>query len=171
MARAIVIGVDGSDDAVAVATQAGSLAERLGLRSVLAHVVEDQAGFRHGMATEHERRAQERRTTEMLASRHRAASQAEHVVRFGEPADALVRLAADLDAALIAVGSRGRGPLKSALMGSVSLALATRSGFPVLVVPPGGRRAPAGPRRARLWSFGRSRGSSARVRRLRRAGG
>jgi nucleotide-binding universal stress UspA family protein len=108
MASAMVIGVDSSDEALAVVAQAGALARRLGLRLVLAHVAEDGPGFRHGMATERERHSQERRSSEMLARRHRAIGEAEHTVLFGEPAEALEQLAADVDAALIAVGSRGR---------------------------------------------------------------
>ena len=40
------------------------------------------------------------------------------------------------DVRMIAVGSRGRGPVRRALLGSVSAALAATSPCPVLVVPP-----------------------------------
>jgi nucleotide-binding universal stress UspA family protein len=49
-------------------------------------------------------------------------------------AEDLVAASARHDAALIAVGSRGRGALKSALLGSVTAALLRISDRPVLVV-------------------------------------
>jgi nucleotide-binding universal stress UspA family protein len=52
-----------------------------------------------------------------------------------EPADALVELSEDVD--LLVCGSRGYGPLRAVLMGSVSHALMRRAHCPVLVVPRG----------------------------------
>ncbi len=49
--------------------------------------------------------------------------------------DALLRIAHERGASLLVVGSRGRGVLKSALLGSVSTALVRASDLPVLVVP------------------------------------
>jgi nucleotide-binding universal stress UspA family protein len=48
----------------------------------------------------------------------------------------ILSVADELDAALIVTGSRGRGPLKSALLGSVSREVVSHSARPVLVVPP-----------------------------------
>lgn len=53
-----------------------------------------------------------------------------------------VLLARSRDADLLVVGSRGRGALRSAFLGSVALQCAAGAACPVLVVPPG--RAPAG---------------------------
>ena len=52
---------------------------------------------------------------------------------FGKPGHEIVRLAEGLDAGLIVVGSRGRGGLKRALMGSVSDSVARHAHCPVLV--------------------------------------
>lgn len=49
------------------------------------------------------------------------------------PADGLLDQAAD--AALVVVGSRGRGKIKGLLMGSVSRTVVERSPVPVVVVP------------------------------------
>ena len=67
------------------------------------------------------------------------------VVVEGPPAQVLVREAADLDAALLVVGSHGRGELLGLLLGSTALSCAARARGPVLVVPPtAGRGADSG---------------------------
>lgn len=59
------------------------------------------------------------------------------VVRYGHPADELVALGQETDAALIVAGSQGRGALRSLLEGgSVSLGLCRRADRPVVIVPP-----------------------------------
>jgi nucleotide-binding universal stress UspA family protein len=55
---------------------------------------------------------------------------------FGRPSHEIVRLAEGLDAGLIVVGSRGRGGLKRALMGSVSDSVVRHAHCPVMVVRP-----------------------------------
>jgi nucleotide-binding universal stress UspA family protein len=56
-----------------------------------------------------------------------------------EPADTLARRASREGAKVLVVGSRGRGPLRAALLGSVSRVLATRAPLPVVAVPPTAR--------------------------------
>ena len=55
----------------------------------------------------------------------------------GDPADQLDALARREGAALVVVGTRGRGAVRSALLGSVSRRLACRSGAPVVVCSDG----------------------------------
>ncbi len=50
-------------------------------------------------------------------------------------AKAIDEVAADLDAGLIVCGQRGRGPVGSVLLGSVSHALAAHTKRPVLIAP------------------------------------
>lgn len=57
-----------------------------------------------------------------------------HVLR-GNPGHVLVAATADLD--LIACGSRGRGRIQRALLGSTSTTLIRNAFCPVLLVPPG----------------------------------
>ena len=52
----------------------------------------------------------------------------------GEPAPEIARLAAERDADLIVVGSRGHGPLTSMIVGSVSTTLIRDARCPVVVV-------------------------------------
>jgi nucleotide-binding universal stress UspA family protein len=55
----------------------------------------------------------------------------------GAPADTVVSVAHDGNYDLVVVGTRGRGRLGAALLGSVSSAVAARAGRPVLVVGDG----------------------------------
>lgn len=54
----------------------------------------------------------------------------------GHPAEAIVELARARNVALIIVGSRGRGAIAGAVLGSVSEAVVRRADRPVLVVKP-----------------------------------
>jgi nucleotide-binding universal stress UspA family protein len=56
--------------------------------------------------------------------------------RLGNPDAEIVELAGGLSAGLIVMGSRGRGPLKRALMGSVSESVVRHAHCPVIVVRP-----------------------------------
>jgi nucleotide-binding universal stress UspA family protein len=57
-------------------------------------------------------------------------------VEVGDPVYALREQAVQENARILAVGSRGRGAVRRALLGSVSAALAASAPCPVLVVPP-----------------------------------
>ena len=59
---------------------------------------------------------------------------AEMHARVGRPDAEIVGLADELDAGLIVLGSRGLGPLRRALMGSVSDSVVRHAHCPVLVV-------------------------------------
>lgn len=84
----------------------------------------------------------------------------------GDPVASLSRRAASGDVALIVVGSRGRGVLRAAVLGSVSSALAATAPLPVLVVPPTAR--PAGPSngfpQTRHWTRDRTEEASMSIR-------
>src|SRR5918992_555537 len=53
------------------------------------------------------------------------------------PAEGLMRVAGETNAGLLVVGSRGRGKLGSAILGSVAIRLAAEARTPVVVLPPG----------------------------------
>jgi nucleotide-binding universal stress UspA family protein len=57
-------------------------------------------------------------------------------VEVGDPVHALREQAAGAGVRMLAVGSRGHGPVRRALLGSVSAALTATAPCPVLVVPP-----------------------------------
>lgn len=54
----------------------------------------------------------------------------------GSAADRIVALCAELDASFVVLGSRGRGGVKSAVLGSVSNHVASNAPCPVVIVPP-----------------------------------
>lgn len=64
-------------------------------------------------------------------------------VATGDPAKEIVRLAAELGADLIVVGSRGFGAVRGVLVGSVSRAVMTHSKIPVTIVTNRAVREPA----------------------------
>jgi nucleotide-binding universal stress UspA family protein len=150
MGESIVCGVDGSADSLAALGVAARLAERLEARLVLAHVAEPAlapyaAVGRIGpggiaprpmtLATRDEQEEAGARLLEQRAAEHGLGDVEQRVV-VGFPAERLADLADDEDAELIVVGSRGRGRLKAALLGSVSSSLVGVARCPVLIVPP-----------------------------------
>jgi nucleotide-binding universal stress UspA family protein len=150
MERSIVCGVDGSPDSRAALSVAARLAEDLGARLVLTTVVEypqpsyaSVGAFSAGAAATmplaevqaEQVRAGERLLDEMAEEARVEA--ADRRVVSGFAADRLADLADEEDAQLIVVGSRGRGALKAAFLGSVSTSLIGVARRPVLVVPPG----------------------------------
>lgn len=119
---AVACGVDGSPLSIAAARTAGRLAERLGVPLVLVTVDSGDAGDDAAEASV----ADVAPGVDVRAERAR-----------GPVAEGLIAASARHDAGLIAVGSRGRGALTSAVLGSVTATLLRRSDRPVLVVPRG----------------------------------
>jgi nucleotide-binding universal stress UspA family protein len=62
------------------------------------------------------------------------AAAVETTTETGEPAERIETVAEQERADLIVVGSRGRGPLRAALLGSTSRALAANARRPIVVV-------------------------------------
>ncbi|MBI4485721.1 MAG: universal stress protein [Acidobacteria bacterium] len=58
------------------------------------------------------------------------------VVAFGNPAQEILRAGAPPNADLVVVGTRGRGRLQEAVVGSVAHSVLRRSQVPVMVIPP-----------------------------------
>ena len=142
MARSIVVGIDGSNEAQAALRVALRLSEQLGLRLVVAYVTQ-AAVFATGgrsqpigiAATQEEIRAGEVLLAQIVVDQN--VGDSEQRSRYGFPAERLADLADEEDAELIVVGSRGRGAFKAAFLGSVSRNLIGVARCPVLVVPPG----------------------------------
>jgi nucleotide-binding universal stress UspA family protein len=153
MGGSIVCGVDGSPDSQAALDVAAQLTDRLGSTLVLAHVAEPASvayaaacplgGTTGPMAVAEE--AESKEDSELLLERVAVAAglpDAERRTAIGHPAEQLAELADEENAELIVVGSRGRGALKSAFLGSVSYSLVGIARCPVLIVPPGASEEP-----------------------------
>jgi nucleotide-binding universal stress UspA family protein len=150
MTARILIGTDGSDDAVAAARRA---AEVLAPDAIIHLVCVAQppaavsagmeSGFAGGLATPEEldtawtgameeAEAALARTATVLGS-----ATVEQSVEQGDPAAALCDLAQELGVDVVVIGSRGHGALKRALLGSVSSYVVHNAPCAVLVVRQG----------------------------------
>jgi nucleotide-binding universal stress UspA family protein len=117
-----------------VARAGGELARDLGARLVLAHVRADPPLFNSKTERERARHRSRRRGREVLRRAHAAlpgGTDADERVELGVAVCELT----EIDAALMVVGTRGRGRLASALLGSASQALVQQAPCPVMIVP------------------------------------
>lgn len=142
MTGRIICGVDGSERAYEAVAVARDLSTRLDLPLMLAHVVDEPAGFPFGDAQTMQRERQQRHAHGVEVVRDLAATldlppEVELRVESGDPAPMLRALAAEEGASLLVVASRGRGRIRSALFGSVSANLVDGLTCPMLVVTPG----------------------------------
>jgi nucleotide-binding universal stress UspA family protein len=149
----IVCAVDGSGAAADAALVAAGLAEALELDLMLLHVVAPEpavtvaaAPYRYVRVPENDLPvAAGKRLLEDVASELPLSRSAARRVEVGDPATVIPGVAEDEDAALLVTGTRGRGALAAALLGSVSAAAVSRSTCPVMVVPEGSRLRPGHP--------------------------
>mgnify|MGYP003707171757 CR=1 FL=1 len=143
-AGTIVVGLDGSPSAERALEWAVDQALRESRQLTLAHGVDpsgsvwvDPAGIDHRAVLEalhDDAKAVLGHAREQIA--HRAPDLVVHeVVQLSDARVTLLELSER--AAMVVVGSRGRGPIKSLLLGSVSLAVSREARCPVVVVRPG----------------------------------
>jgi nucleotide-binding universal stress UspA family protein len=138
----VCVVIDGAqnDDAVA---QAIAFSDRLGLRLVLAHVVEGITTLDHGdesVTMKAEREAAERLLVD-LAREHRVEETAERRVAVGDPACALGQIATEEAADVIVVGAYTRGWRRRHIESRLAEELETETAVPVLIAAPRARRA------------------------------
>ena len=134
--RTIGVGYDGSDEAKLALASARGWAERLGASVRLIAVVPrfETPRIPAGHDIPYERAIEE----DLNASLGEAESElgdlaSELVVAHGDPAETLAEQSGDLD--LLAVGSRGYGPVRRVLLGDVSSGVMRSAACPVLVTP------------------------------------
>ncbi|WP_134739341.1 universal stress protein [Nocardioides sp. 503] len=137
-AGAVVVGVDGSDHSGRAVAFAADEAHLAGRPLVLVHgtgLVLDVDPY--AVRVTHELEVAGRELVEAAAADVRARHprlRLRTVVRRAHPRQALLDLASS--ASLLVVGSRGHGPLRTVLLGSVSVGLAREAACPVVVVRP-----------------------------------
>lgn len=132
MAEVILCAVDDSEVAGRVLGTARWLAEAWGGELVVVHAVEGHGQEADGVVAS-------------IRARLSGAGVAPDVrLVDGPPARALTQTAEEEGAELLVTGSRGRGALRSAVLGSVSRELALEAPCPVVIVPSGERWAETG---------------------------
>jgi nucleotide-binding universal stress UspA family protein len=149
MTKRIICSVDGSDAARDVVSVARSLAQALACHLVLFHAASRPPPASRGMMPyaypyldERDREALREdgeQLLERLAHDFRLPASTERRVELGVASTILPGVAEELAADLIVVGTRGRGPLAAAILGSVSSAAISQGHCPVVVVPAGAR--------------------------------
>ena len=139
--RTITVGVDGSPESVVAARWAAREAQRRHQDLLLLHAHHDSAFTHHSADASSEDEVGKGQASQDLLSvvgRMVAAANPDLTVRLssvtGDPRPAL--RAASATSALTVVGTRGRGRIAEALLGSVALSTASRAQSPVAVVPP-----------------------------------
>jgi nucleotide-binding universal stress UspA family protein len=144
----ILLATDGSEEAALAAQTAADLANKTGSELHIVHVrariTPHYPGFYIGPevveeAEEKERKHLDRESQRLLDTqveqvRAAGGSVAQLHLRFGRPDEEIVAVAEELGARLIVLGSRGRGGVRRALMGSVSDSVVRHAHCPVLVV-------------------------------------
>lgn len=131
-----------NDDTVA---QAIAVSERLGLRLVLAHVVDGISAPGNGSdesVTMKSDRTLAERQLEELARDHDLEETAERRVALGDPATVLGQIASEEAADVIVVGARTRGWARRGLESRLAQELEAETPVPVLIAPPRTRRPP-----------------------------
>jgi nucleotide-binding universal stress UspA family protein len=153
----ILLATDGSKEAELAARTAGDLAESTGSEVHLLYVGEaanpyieavELAGDevvnpRLDAELKRQFEQQAREALDAEAERVRAAggTVAQTHLRLGKASHEIVALAEEIGAGLIVMGSRGRGGIRRALMGSVSDSVVRHAHCPVMVVRPEKQRA------------------------------
>lgn len=140
----VVCCVDDSESTAAVVHHARRLAQALGLELVLVNVQPrtEAPGVSAAPAGQSRLHESELRDAEELLARVAASEGLGEVARTratiagGSVGAAILEVAADEDAELVVIGSRGRRGLKAALLGSVSSEVAANASCPCVIVPP-----------------------------------
>jgi len=142
-AGAVAVGVDGSPSSQHALEQAAGIAAARHRPLVVVHAVDAQTALWTDMSGHDGRIGLTGRDAPGIrlldeareaAVRRAPGLEVHELLRVADPRDVL--LAVSQRASLLVVGSRGRGAVRSLLLGSTSLAVSRRASCPVLVVRP-----------------------------------
>lgn len=142
--KRILVGTDGSEHARRAVRWAAELARTTGAEIVAAHAVGLLVTTPDGPApsTPYHDRLRALLEGEWTEDLRAAEVPARCVLVEGSAVTALLRAAADEDADLIVVGSRGAGGFSDLHLGSTSHQIAMYADRPVTIIPPPGRPRP-----------------------------
>jgi nucleotide-binding universal stress UspA family protein len=139
----ILLATDGSKDAELAAKAAVDLSKRTGAELHVVHAWRPLPHYAYpslvpeGYQPPYEEGARKILEAQVGRIEEAGISVAEAHLVAGRPADAILDLGDQLGAGLIVVGSRGLGPVKRLLVGSVSESIVHHARYPVLVVRSG----------------------------------
>jgi nucleotide-binding universal stress UspA family protein len=140
MIETVVIATDGSESAQRAVRMALDLAKRFDARVHAIYVVDEgelrSSPEEHRDELENALEAAGGEALTFVEERATGAADTDVVtaVRVGDPADELIAYAGDVDADIVATGTRGRHGEHAFLLGSVAEAVVRRSPVPVLTV-------------------------------------
>jgi nucleotide-binding universal stress UspA family protein len=139
--RPVVCGVEGSDRDQETLRLAADLARRLGSALHVVHAFSPRPVAPGPAAVTPALMPDLTEAAEATLERAVASAgvEARKCVASAPAKDALIRLADEIGAELLVIGSQGRGKLGSALLGSVAIQLTAESNIPVVVLPAGAR--------------------------------
>lgn len=138
--RSIVIGTDGSPSAAAAVRRGAEVARGSGARVHLVTAYPDIPSYRETIRSSAKAEAIDlQEVAEAVLARAVGELEAEGVevethAREGDPADVIIRVAEEVGAELIVVGSRGLTGLERFLLGSVSSKLSQHAPTSLMVV-------------------------------------
>ncbi len=142
----ILLATDGSEEATLATQTAADIADKTGSElhivyaehipptAYAAYPASEIAVHREALKEDARRRAQGFLDEQVEKIRAAIGSAVQAHVRLGRPDEEIVSLADEIGADLIAIGSRGLGGVRRALMGSVSDSVVRHAHCPVLVV-------------------------------------
>jgi len=140
MAGTILCGVTDAPEGRDAARLADALSAQLGLRLVLAHVVDGiPVGAEESLTALQGRKGGERLLT-AITGELRPDQEPELRLAHGDPAERLAQFAAEEGADLIVVGSRPQGLLGRKLRCTLARELEAATPVPVLIAPPQTRK-------------------------------
>lgn len=131
----VLAGYDGSEHSLRAARHAAALAARLERSLVLLHVADGDERVDVAPSLADELATAAMRGLGEEPDRPSLDLKVSLAVEEGDAVEVLSQVARERSAALIVTGTRGRGALAAAVLGSVSAGLARAAGRPVAVVP------------------------------------
>ena len=133
----IILAIDFSENSINALDFAVALAEKKEGEVVLVHVIEAVFDFasQAAVAMESMHRDAERLMQEVLEKYQGSTLTFSTLIKEGPASIAVARIAKELEATLIVMGTQGASGIKLALIGSTTINLIKESAVPVLVVP------------------------------------
>ncbi len=137
----VVVGVDGSPDALRAMRVAGEIARGLKTKLIVLHAVglTEVVDGQHVVSEGHDAEIADQFSTWCASLEPIGTLEWEPHLRHGAPVDTILRVTREAAASLVVIGRQGAGKRPELLLGSTAHQIVENSPCPVLVVPPVGR--------------------------------